>query len=174
MVSNRSDDAAVIESRMPRGRGLLREGGVAVSTIFSGEARDAFLVFSKATQRRGLGRGASYVPLFASPFLLPRTLLLTVGEMVKELFQARRQRIRGVEPRIPRRLSYVALRGITNVFLRTLNMVLVTDSMSRGAPIIFVDFVDYDEIAHHAGPERPEAMRALEGMDAVLGELVVV
>ncbi|MEP7333552.1 MAG: alkaline phosphatase family protein, partial [Terracoccus sp.] len=37
--------------------------------------------------------------------------------------------------------------------------------------IVFVDFVDYDEIAHHAGPERPEAMRALEGLDTVLGEL---
>ncbi|MDN5768428.1 MAG: alkaline phosphatase family protein [Humibacillus sp.] len=171
MVSNRSADAAIVETRFPAGHGLLRDGGVAISTAFTGEADDAFLVFSRAGKRGGLGSGASYIPLFASPFLLPRTLLLTFGEMVKELYQARRQRVRRVEPRIPRELSYVALRGITNVFLRTLNLVLVADSMCRGAPIIFVDFVDYDEIAHHAGPERPEAMRALEGMDAVLGEL---
>ncbi len=171
MVSNRSVDAAIVETRFPRGQGLLREGGVAISTAFTGEADEAFLVFSRASTRGGLGSGASFIPLFASPFLLPRTLLLTVGEMVKELYQARRQRVRGVRPRIHRQLSYVALRGITNVFLRTLNLVLVTDSMSRGAPIVFVDFVDYDEIAHHAGPERPEAMRALEGLDTVLGEL---
>lgn len=171
MVSNRSVDAAVVESRFPPGQGLLRGGGVAVSTAFTGEASDTFLVFSRASRRGGLGPGSSYIPLFASPFLLPRTLLLTVGEMVKELYQARRQKVRGVQPRIHRKLSYVALRGITNVFLRTLNLVLVTDAMSRGAPAIFVDFVDYDEIAHHAGPERPEAMRALEGLDTVLGEL---
>lgn len=171
MVSNRSVDAAVVEGRFPPGQGLLRGGGVAISTAFTGEADETSLVFSRANQHGGLGPGASYIPLFASPFLLPRTLLLTVGEMVKELYQSRRQKVRGVQPRIQRKLSYVALRGITNVFLRTLNLVLVTDAMSRGAPVIFVDFVDYDEIAHHAGPERPEAMRALEGLDAVLGEL---
>lgn len=170
MVSNRPADAAIVESRM-HGNGLLCDGGVAISTAFTGGAKDCFLVFSRATQRHGLGSGASYIPLFASPFLLPRTLVLTVGEMVKELWQARRQRVRNVRPRIKRKWSYVALRGLTNVFLRTTNLILVTDAMTRGAPIVFVDFVDYDEIAHHAGPERPESMRSLEGLDAVLGEL---
>src|SRR5215207_8621050 len=40
--------------------------------------------------------------------------------------------------------------------------------MARGAPVIFVDFVDYDEVAHHAGPSRPESMRTLESLDRVL------
>jgi hypothetical protein len=43
--------------------------------------------------------------------------------------------------------------------------------MSKGAPVIFCDFVDYDEVAHHAGPLRPEAMESLEGLDRVLGTL---
>jgi hypothetical protein len=43
--------------------------------------------------------------------------------------------------------------------------------MMRGAPVIYCDFVDYDEIAHHAGPARPEALAALEGIDAVLAIL---
>ena len=38
---------------------------------------------------------------FARPFLFLSSLLLTIGEMVKELYQGRRQRVRGVEPRIP-------------------------------------------------------------------------
>lgn len=171
LVSNRPADATIIESRLPADRGLLREGGVAVSTAFSGGADETYLVFSTALKRRGLGSGDVVVPVFASPFLWPRTVLLTLGEMIKETFQARRQRRRRVRPRIDRKLSFVALRGLTNVALRTLNLVVVVTWMSRGAPIIFVDFVDYDEIAHHAGPERPEAMRALEGIDAVLAEL---
>src|SRR5215207_2039959 len=40
--------------------------------------------------------------------------------------------------------------------------------MARGAPVIFVDFVDYDEVAHHAGPSRPESMWTLESLDRVL------
>ena len=31
--------------------------------------------------------------------------------------------------------------------------------------------MDYDEIAHHAGVQRPEALRALEGLDRVLSQL---
>ncbi len=174
VVSNRPTDAALVESRLPAGTGVLRKGGVAVSTAFTGGADHSFLVFSRAVRRQGLGSGDAFVPLFASPFLLPRTVLLTFGEMAKEAFQARRQRTLDVQPRIRRKPSYVALRGITNVLLRTTNLVVVADQMSRGAPIIFVDFVDYDEIAHHAGPERPEAMRALEGLDALISELEAV
>lgn len=42
-----------------------------------------------------------------------------------------------------------------------MNLTIIADKIYEGAPVIFVDFVDYDEIAHHAGPERPEAMRSL-------------
>jgi hypothetical protein len=91
--------------------------------------------------------------------------------MVKELHQARRQRLRRVEPRIPRTASYVLLRGLTNVLLRHLNLSIMAEHMMRGAPSIYCDFVDYDEIAHHAGPARPEALAALEGIDGVLATL---
>jgi hypothetical protein len=65
----------------------------------------------------------------------------------------------------------VLLRGISNVLLRDLDVTLVAEHMMRGAPVIFVDFVDYDEIAHHAGIARPEAMDALAGLDGMLAVL---
>jgi hypothetical protein len=40
--------------------------------------------------------------------------------------------------------------------------------MLSGTKVVYVDYVDYDEIAHHAGVFRPESLAALEGMDAVL------
>jgi hypothetical protein len=43
--------------------------------------------------------------------------------------------------------------------------------MRRGTPIVYVDMVDYDELAHHAGPERLETLRSLAGVDRVLGSL---
>jgi hypothetical protein len=43
--------------------------------------------------------------------------------------------------------------------------------MLKGVPVIFVDLQDYDEIAHHSGPERSESLDALDGVDAVLGAL---
>ena len=171
LVTNRPGDAEVIESGFDGRSGLLAGGGTAISTAFTGGADNSYLVFSRALKPGGLGSGDAFVPLFSSPFLLPRTVMLTVGEVIKELYQSRRQRIRQVQPRIARRFSFVVLRGLTNVFLRTMNLTIIADKIYDGAPVIFVDFVDYDEIAHHAGPERPEAMRSLEGLDGILAAL---
>jgi hypothetical protein len=43
------------------------------------------------------------------------------------------------------------LRAVTNALLRDLNTALVAEEMRRGTRSIYVDYVDYDEIAHHAG-----------------------
>lgn len=172
VVTNHPDDAALVERRLSDGRGLLAGGGAAVATMFSGDADRQLLVMSQA--RRGIGPGTSYLRFFASPFVLARAVTLTAGEMVKELYQGRRQRVRDVRPRVPRRGWYVVLRGVTNVLLRDLATSLVAEQLVRGAPVVYVDLVDYDEIAHHAGPTRPEALRALEGLDRVLDTLVRV
>ena len=119
LVANRPADAAVIGARLPAERGLPREGGIAVSTAFSGAAAQIYLVFSTALKRKALGRGDTFIPLFASPFLLPGVVLLTLGEMVKETYQSRRQRQRQVTPRIARKPTFVALRALTNVALPT-------------------------------------------------------
>jgi len=169
IVTNKPGDAALVEARLSDGRGLLAEGGVSLSNVFSGDAPTSVLTMSTARAGRGPARYLSSYLL--DPFGLTRSLVLTVGEIVKEMYQARRQRLRRVEPRIRREPSYVLLRGVTNVLLRHLNLAVLAEQLMRGAPAIYCDFVDYDEIAHHAGPARPEALAALEGIDAVLGNL---
>ncbi|NMR19527.1 phosphodiesterase [Cellulomonas fimi] len=174
VVTNHPVDAALVEARLSDGHGLLAHGGAAVSTMFTGDAPTALLVMSRARGRRGPGPGTAFIRFFASPYVLTRTIGLTLGEMVKELYQGHRQRVRRVEPRVPRRGAYVALRALSNVLLRDLNTAVVAEQLLDGAPTVFVDLVDYDEIAHHAGPLRPEALRALEGLDRVLHVLVQV
>ena len=176
VVTNHPWDAAQIEEAFSDGEGLLAHDGVAISTVFSGDAPTSMLVMSRTIgNTRGSRRaGAVYVRFFTRPLVFARAFVLTIGEMVKEIYQARLARVRGVEPRISRGGWYVLLRGITNVTLRGLNTSLVAEHMERGAPTIAVDFVDYDEIAHHAGPLRPESLRSLEGLDAVLRTLATV
>ncbi|MFG1990911.1 alkaline phosphatase family protein [Actinoplanes sp. NPDC048988] len=167
VVTNRPADAALVEQRCAEG--LLSDGGVSISNVFSGGAPTSLLTMSTVRSGRGPDRYVSAYLL--DPFGLTRSLVLTVGEIVKELYQARRRRLRGVEPRIGRDWGYVLLRGATNVLLRHLNLALLAEHVMRGAPAIYCDFVDYDEIAHHAGPIRPEALASLEGIDAVLATL---
>ncbi len=169
VVSNRPRDAAVIESRLTNGRGLLADGGVSISNMFSGDAHLGLLNVSSAALPGRSIRG--YVTFMLNPSGLARAVVLSIGEMLKELQQARRQRRRNVYPRVSRFGSYVVLRAVSNIVLRDLNVALIAEQMGLGAPVIFCDFVDYDEVAHHAGPARPETMQTLEGLDRVLGTL---
>ncbi len=174
VVANRPRDAAAIERGLAGDKGLLSGGGVAVSSLLSGDAEAAYLVMGRSRGWRGqggAGPGAGYLRFFADPFVLARAVTVTVGEMVKELYQARRQREHGVVPRISRGGWYVPLRGLSNVLLRDVSTSVAAGALARGVPTVFLALVDYDEIAHHAGPTRPESMRALEGLDGVLRTL---
>ena len=172
LVANHPRDAAVIQARLSDGRGLLADGGVSISNIFSGDAPTSLLTMSglvDRTTRRGPSR--SFATFFINPYGLTRSVVLTAAEMIKEVHQARLQRVRGVEPRISRHGSYILLRGVTNVLLRDLNAGLIADQMMAGAPSVYCDFTDYDEIAHHAGPTRPESLASLAGIDQLIGVL---
>ncbi|MCY7418875.1 MAG: hypothetical protein LH650_10325 [Chloroflexi bacterium] len=48
---------------------------------------------------------------------------------------------------------------------------LVIGEMYRGTPIVYADYLGYDEVAHHAGPERPESLDELDHVDRILRTL---
>jgi Type I phosphodiesterase / nucleotide pyrophosphatase len=166
MVTSRPRDAAEIERRLSTGQGLLRDDGVSISNAFSGDAATSLLTVSRAGLPGRFTPG--YAAFMASPYGFARTVVRGAGQVLRELYEARRQRIRGVQPRGHRGGSYLALRPLGRL-LNDLNVSLIAEQMARGAPVIFCDFVDYDEVAHHAGPARPEAMAALEALDHTLG-----
>ena len=64
------------------------------------------------------------------------------------------------------------MRAASNVILRDVNVALIIDEMYRGTNVIYADFTDYDELAHHCGPERVESFQALDGVDAAIATLV--
>ncbi|UPK76669.1 alkaline phosphatase family protein [Nocardioidaceae bacterium SCSIO 66511] len=166
LVANRPGDAAEIEKRISDGRGLLADDGVSVSNLFSGDAPTRLLTMSDARLPSAKHGVAAYAVARSG---LARSLVVFAGEVITEWYQGRRQRLRDVQPRVRRGGVFVLLRGVTTVILRDLNVSIVAEQMAHGAPTIYVDFVDYDEVAHHAGPSRPEAVRTLDGLDHVIG-----
>jgi hypothetical protein len=109
-----------------------------------------------------------------NPSGLTRALSRSVSELTRDRFQAKRAVRRDVQPRCERTWETALLRAVTNGALRDLNTILVAQHMLRGTRSIYVDYVDYDEIAHHAGVLRPESLEALEAVDAVLHQLELV
>ena len=108
VVANRPADAALIEARLSDGRGLLADGGVSVSNLFSGDAGDEPHGDEPLGPARRPRAGRGLHPVLRQPVRLRPGAAAHRGEMVKELYQGRRQRLRGIEPRIRRRGSYVA------------------------------------------------------------------
>jgi len=161
-------DAAEIERRISDGNGLLRDRGVSISNAFTGDAPTNLLTVSRAGFPGRSARG--WAVFMASPFGFTRAIVLGLAEVLTELHQARLQRRRDVQPRVSRLGAFLALRPAA-MLLRDVNVSLIAEQMAKGAPVIFCDLVDYDEVAHHAGPARPEALKALENLDHTLGIL---
>jgi len=170
IVSNRPRDAAEIERMVSNGRGLLAAGGSSVTNLLSGDATRAVLTNSRLLGAGGV-RGADFYGFFADPATVMRTIALSVVEIIRELNESRRQRLRQVEPRIARGWPFPLLRAGACVVLRDLSVGVVLEEMYRGVPVTYVDFVGYDELAHHAGPERPEAIDQLAEVDRQIGLL---
>jgi uncharacterized membrane protein YvlD (DUF360 family) len=172
LVANRPADARLIEARASDGRGLLQDDGVSVSNLFSGDAPRSLMTMSKVEVSRGSTQTRRVAAWFlASPGGFARSLSRTFAEVAKERWQARRQERRDLDPRMHRGWTFAVLRAVTNALLRDLNTALVAEEMRRGTRSIYVDYVDYDEIAHHAGVFRPESLAALDGLDQVLATL---
>jgi len=169
LVSNRSADAAEIERRATNGQGLLADGGVSISNLFSGDAERSILTMSKL----GSGRGSAdtrrrFAWYLARPDGFAGSFFGAVAEIARERFEARRQRRRDVLPRVHRGWVFAGLRAVSNVVLRDLNTALVAEEMLHGTRSVYVDYVDYDEVAHHAGAFRPESLATLDRLDHVL------
>ncbi len=173
MVANKPRDAALIEETLTTGHGLLADGGASISNLFTGDAPVSALTMSRRagaddTTRRAVARFVLH------PTGLTRAVSRSVSELARDRFQTRRAIHRDVRPRCERTWTTALLRCVTNGVLRDVNTVLVAQHMLGGTRSIYVDYVDYDEIAHHAGMLRPESLEALEAVDGVLHQLEMV
>jgi uncharacterized membrane protein YvlD (DUF360 family) len=172
LVGSRPADAAAVEKRASTGRGLLADDGVSVSNIFSGDARRSLMTMSRIEVGRGSRDTRRVFAWFAvRPDGFTRSVARTVAEVVRERRQASRQRRRRVWPRVHRSWTFALLRAFSNGLLRDMNTAVVADEMMRGTRAMYVDYVDYDEVAHHAGGPRLESLAALEALDEALGVL---
>jgi uncharacterized membrane protein YvlD (DUF360 family) len=171
LVANTPEGAAAMLEQVSDGRGLLTNDGASIGNLVTGDAARSYLTMATIEERSDPGDPRRLRGLFVSQVNYLRLLVLTIGEVVKELYQRERQRARGIEPRMHRNVAYALERALTNVALRNLTTALVIEEMFGGAPAIYVDYTGYDALAHHVGPEREEAFDALDGLDRTIGSL---
>jgi len=171
MVSNHPEDAFEIERRASGPNDLLKDGGTSISNLVSGGATRAIATNSQLA-KEGQGLQMSSFSLFlVNPYNLTRGAAQFVTSIVVEYFQARRQRVRDIQPRISRGMPFPMLKASTTTIMRDMVVDLLIGEMGRGTPIMYADYLGYDEVAHHAGPERPESMQQLDAVDRMMRSL---
>lgn len=172
-VSNHPADAALIATRHSNGHGLLSAGGTSISNLLEGDAVRSLLTMSTfASSDTSLPRRTgTFLAFFLNPFTLAHALWLMAWEATEDLYQGQRQRLTNTQPRVARGLRTAIVRSISNALLRELCVYLIRHDLRAGTPIVYCDFVGYDEVAHHAGPYRDDALRVLWGIDRTIGVL---
>ena len=89
----------------------------------------------------------------------------------REVHQAAVQRRRDVRPRVHRGGVYPLLRSFTTVLTRDVIVATLVGDMRAGRSVVYADFVGYDEVAHHSGVERYDALETLRRLDREFARL---
>ena len=171
VASNGPKDAPMLEKRISNGKGLLATNGASRSNLFSGDAHDVILTYSKFTDLREFYTRAWYF-FYSNPYNFPRTIALYCWDIMVELIGQLRQWVRKVQPRIHRGPIYLFMRATTNVFMREVTTyTIIGDIISGQVDTIYATYMGYDEIAHHSGVSDHDAFHALKQLDKHFGRL---
>src|SRR4051812_29900287 len=164
IVTNHPRDAEELERRHSDGRGLLHADGASRANILSGDATHSMLTMSTVLhRRRPIGR--DYAAYFARPYAVVRTACLAIVDIVRERAASAYQRRLDVRPRIARSRMYSVVRAWGTVVQLDLQIAAVVGDILAGRPVIYTTFLAYDEVAHHSGIERPDAIAVLRRVD---------
>ncbi|WP_116205143.1 phage holin family protein [Amycolatopsis circi] len=177
MACAHPSDAAEIERRHSDGHGLLSIGGASHGNLFSGDAPHVSLTMSSVPmltprKRRRDRVGAGYRAYFANPVNVLRTFGVALADVVRELSAAAKQRRAGVLPRIPRGGVYPLARPGTTVIARDVVVSAIIGDLLAGRPVVYADFLGYDEVAHHSGIERFDTLEVLRSIDQQFARLL--
>ncbi len=167
VASSAPKDVLAIEASLSTGKGLLHADGASRSNMYSGDAVHSSLTIATLRQqeRHHERRGQGYLAYFSNPFAMVRTIVLMIGDMIKEHGTRPSRRRLDVWPRGHRGFVYSLLRAFMVVVQRDLAMSAVIGDIYAGRPVVYATFSGYDEVAHHSGIERPDALAVLRNLD---------
>jgi putative membrane protein len=165
MVSTGLNDAPIVEKRISDGKGLLSINGVSRSNLFSGDAEDVIFTFSRIKNvSRFYSRAWRYV--FSNSSNFSRIISLFLWDATLDYKSQLMHKIRNINPRIRRGITFPFVRAGANVFLREITtLALIGDVLKGHVDVGYVTYLGYDEIAHHSGIRDDDAFNALKNLD---------
>ncbi|MFN8474484.1 MAG: phage holin family protein [Anaerolineae bacterium] len=169
-----SSDAGELNARYAHGHGLMREGA-SILNMLNGDASVSLFTMANiftGTEADKKQRSEDVTLLMFNPYFLTRSIVLFIGETMREVWEGFKQRARNVQPRLNRLEHwYPFVRGAMCGLMRDMSANVAVLEMMRGSPSIYMLYLGYDEVAHHSGPWTTDAFGDLHRLDRTLGQI---
>jgi Type I phosphodiesterase / nucleotide pyrophosphatase len=164
--------AAQVEQRIGAGHPGILVDGACYACVFTGGAQDSLWTYSRLKKLTWAGSGLRRAALSAGligwvALKCFGLSLLTIGRAIVRAVVALPKGRLGLR----RGIEALAIDIGVSIWARQLFTLLVSADLYRGVPAIYVNFLDYDVMAHHFGPTDRLAFRALRRVDRSIQQL---
>ena len=163
----RGGDAAHVEATQAAGRrGIVRDGGT-YGCVFTGGAASNLLTFAMFKRPTGAGLLRTVSMAVVLAWVILKGSVVSVIELSRAVLRMAAD---------PLSVStdgwkWLAIKVGISVWLRELFTLAVGHDLYAGVGTIYVNYLDYDVVAHAWGPRHRRALRALRRVDASIHRL---
>ena len=144
---------------------MLSDGGASRGNMYSGDATESMLTFSTLLSNAH-GRSPGFYAYLISPFVIARLFTNYFTDVIREWYQAWRQRQRKDKYRVSaRNIWYAFFRAFLGPFMQDITTYTVISDIVRGVPALYALYPAYDDVAHFAGMQTHDAFDVLKETD---------
>ncbi len=162
----RSGDAAGVEERQAAGRRGIATGGSAYGCVFTGGAENNLLTFTMLKRPSGTGLLRALSAAIVLGWVIVKSLVISTLAIARALLGVAADPLSA-----PQGWKLLALKIGVSVWIRELFTLSASRDLYAGAPVVYVNYLDYDIFAHAWGPRSPRALRSLRSVDASILQL---
>jgi hypothetical protein len=162
----RAGHAAWVEAAQAGARAGILHDGSAYGCVFTGGAANSLFSFAMIWRPTGQGVLRVVSAGLVLVWVIVKALVLTGVTLARSLLGFIADPIVG-----GRAWRWLLIKIGFSVWLRQLFTLAVARDLYRGVPAVYVNYLDYDVLAHAFGPRHGTAMRALSGIDRAIRQL---
>ena len=163
----RGGDAAWVEAHQAAGRRGIVAGGSTYGCVFTGGAVNNLFSFARLKRPSGAGLAQAASAAVVLLWVAIKSVIVSAGAIGRALLGFVADPVEA-----PRGWKLLAMKIAVSVWVRQLFTLSASRDLYNGAPAVYVNYLDYDVVAHAYGPRSRRALRALRSVDRALQQLL--
>jgi type I phosphodiesterase/nucleotide pyrophosphatase len=163
----RAGDAALVEATQAGGRLGIVQGGSTYGCVFTGGAANSLFSFAMIKRPSGPGISRACAAFVVLGWVIVKCIVLTGVEVARALARL----VADPVAERARGWRWLVIKLGLSVWMRQCFTLAVSRDLYRGVEAVYVNYLDYDVVAHAYGPRHRRALRALRRIDRSLGTL---